>query len=123
MIEKMKKFFLNFEFAGKKLNVINNQNIIFSIFFLEEIWFVCLQGIDVFLSEFFRSGVKNLFSEGIFQVITHSLNQMSFTMTCITINKKWIVNRAGVFDDRLSGGKSEFVEWSNYKIVKRISWI
>src|SRR3989344_8226489 len=53
-IEKIKEFFLELVFTGKKLDVIHDDYVIFPILFFELLGFVCLKSGEIFRSESFR---------------------------------------------------------------------
>src|SRR5690606_34099508 len=98
MVKYVEEYILCARFTGKKLDIINNENVYNLIKMDEIVPIVLFNGIDILLGEFFRRNVQNrFFWILIFNINTNSVCQMCFAKSNATKNKKRIERRTARF--------------------------
>ena len=58
-VERMEELFLSLNFAGKELNIINQQNVNIPVTALEFLSFIVTNRVNEFVSKFFRTYITN----------------------------------------------------------------
>src|SRR3989338_7477834 len=118
-VECVEEFFLNLFHLADKLDVINNEQIIFAVFFFEGVCFVALQRIYKISGKFFQGHIMHLFVWIFFlDRVSDSLDQVSFPESCAPIDKEWVVFGAGAVDNGEAGGISKLIESSDDERVE-----
>src|SRR5690606_9726320 len=91
MVENMEENILSSSFAGKQLNVINNQHIYNLIEVNKIVAIVLFYRFNILLRKFFRRNIKHcFFGIFVFNVNTNCVPQMCFSQTYSAKNQQWV---------------------------------
>src|SRR5689334_3046553 len=91
----MEKHFLRFFATGKKLHVIENQQIHLKVKILEILNLVILKGIQKLGSKIILINIQNNFSRHVgFYLITDRLHQVRFSNPNASVKHEWVERRS-----------------------------
>ena len=123
----MEKFLLSTFLADDKLNIVNEQHVVVSVFFPEfrgrNIIFVP-DGIDQFVGEFLTGYVEDLCFRIVFQnKVGDRVHQVGFAQSHAAVDKQRVVNFAGRFRHSQGSGMSQVVVGAHYEGVEGVAGI
>ena len=91
-VEGMEKLLLRSVLAGKKLDIVDEQNIYVAVFISEVNIILVLDGVDEFIGEFFAGHINYFFGWRVGEnIISDGLHKMGFPETNAPVDKQRIV--------------------------------
>ena len=120
-VERVEKLFLNAFLAREKLYVVNQQHVGLAIFFAEADELIVLNGVDVFVGEFFRRNVGD--ARALFvshDVLTDGVQQMRLAQSDAAIKKQRVVGFSRRLRDRQGCGVRKAVIVADDKRVEGV---
>ena len=121
-IEEMEEFFLSLFFIGEELHIIHDKGVVLAVFVFETVGGTTLETIEIINRKALAGNVEHLLAWTL-EVITHSLDEVGFTVASLSIDKKWIVWNTRLLTDCFGRSVSKGVEWANYEGGKCVAWI
>src|SRR3989338_1416023 len=123
-VESVEKFFLDFFHLTDELNIVNYEEIILTVLFLEGIRLIVLECVDKISREFLQRKIMHLFVR-IFLLdgVPNRLNQVSFTQASAAIDKKRVILRSRTLNNSLGSCISKFVKGPNNERVEMVAWV
>src|SRR5699024_11665820 len=102
MVKSMEKFFLRTFFSYNKLNIIDKQYVIVSIFFTElchcklAAGLTCFQSLDKFVRKSLACDIENIFRRIVLQdKVGDGMHKMRLAKHDTSIDEKWIICLSG----------------------------
>ena len=126
-IERVEKLLLRAFLTDNELDIVDQQNIVISVFFTEfrcgNIVFIS-DGIDQFVGKFLRSHIENFCVWIIFQhKMGDGMHQVGFPKTNASINKQRIVDFSRRFCHRKGCSMGQIIVFADNKCIKRVARI
>ncbi len=120
-VEGVEEFLLDAFLAGEELDVVNQQHVGLAVFFAEPDQLVVLDGVNVFVGEFFRGNIRHPRALPVAgHMLADGVQQMGLAQTDAAIKKKRIVGFARRLRDRQRGGMGEIVVVADDERVERV---
>src|SRR3989344_6534281 len=120
----MKQFFLKFLFIRKKLDVIDDEHVVFTVFFFKKAHFLVLERVHAVLAELFGCHVVHFLARtsGL-DMIAYGLDQVRFAVPGGAMYKKRVIHYSRLFNNSLGCGMSQLIEWAYDESFKGIAWV
>ena len=117
----MEKFFLCTFLFCDKLDIVDHQQVDFSVFVTEFLHFIVLDGIDQFICECFTCDIQHL-CIGVFihYEMTDGMHQVRFAQTGVTVQIQRVIGMGGFFCNRQRCGMGHSVTAADYEGVENI---